>query len=220
MSTTIGESISRIRSAIKGHTQDSFITDAELYSGLKKYASLLMRRQDNRGKIMNYDGIFQPIPCLNLTAIDRVDCPGIKLPYDLKIMRTVNPLPEIMDGYMGPLIRNVSTVDSGVFFERTTSRSYSRMISQRLNKYNQSKYYWIEDGHLYFPNITYKSVRLEAAIHADSSEDGDCRNIQERSFNIPDFLFVEVERMLIQELMGPLQIPEDQQHDLNNITRN
>ena len=47
--TTIGEQY-RIRGQIKAESEDAFMTDRYIYSLIKKYAQLFMRRQDNANK--------------------------------------------------------------------------------------------------------------------------------------------------------------------------
>jgi len=49
---TIGDIVSRIRGQVKAGSEDAFVTDRYLYSLVKKFAKLLMRRQDSANKLM------------------------------------------------------------------------------------------------------------------------------------------------------------------------
>ncbi len=59
--TTIGEAISRIRGQIKAGSEDSFMTDRYIYSLIKKYAQLFMRRQDSANKLMKFNSVWQEL---------------------------------------------------------------------------------------------------------------------------------------------------------------
>src|ERR1035437_3682948 len=111
MSTTRGESISRIRNIIKAVKKDPFLTDRFLYSLIIKYAKSLIKRQDNESKIMKFQSLFVPIPCVELIEIDKIEacCSAIK--SGCTIMRTKNRLPEIFEGTYGPLFRMITSLD-------------------------------------------------------------------------------------------------------------
>ena len=78
--TTIGDVVSRLRGQIKGEYQDAFLTDRFLYSVLKKYAQLLMRRQDSANKLMKFNSVWQSLPFIELIDVDKVEacCTGIQ----------------------------------------------------------------------------------------------------------------------------------------------
>ena len=45
--TTIGESISRVRNALKAVKEDAFLTDRQIYFVISKYGKTLLKREDN-----------------------------------------------------------------------------------------------------------------------------------------------------------------------------
>ena len=63
---TIGDIISRVRGQIKAESEDAFVTDRYLYSLIKKYAQLYMRRQDNANKLMKFNSIWQTLDYVEL----------------------------------------------------------------------------------------------------------------------------------------------------------
>ena len=98
------------------------------------------------------------------------------------------------------------------------------MSKQKYFKYNTKKYFWYLDGHMYFPNIPWDAVRLEGIFEGDISayncdESDDCLIMQEKQISIPEFLFSEIEQMVLKELTVMLQIPVDTQHDQQNVTK-
>lgn len=223
-SITIGDSISRVRNQIKGVGQDTFLTDSLIYSVIMKYGRAYIHRQDSQSKIVRMDGLFQPLDFVELEEIDKVlaGCRGIK--SNCTFRRSIKKLPEIMEGYNGPIIRSVTSLDFSQEFTRTTASKFEKTANQKTFKYNKTKYYWYSDGYLYFPNIDWDAVMIEALFTEDVSgfncDTDPCVYIQDTKFFIPDFLFAEIEQNVIKELVMLLQIPEDMDHDNRNLIRN
>ena len=112
--TTIGTVVSRIKNQVKAVRQDAFLTDRYVYSVTIKYAQVLMRRQDSQNKLMKFNSIWQTLPCVELIEVDKIEacCAGIKSGCTIK--RTKDKLPTFMEGYWGPLIRTVSSIDGSI----------------------------------------------------------------------------------------------------------
>lgn len=214
---TIGETISRVRNTIKGVKEDAFLTDRYLYSLILKYSQLVMRRQDNESKIMRIQSLFEVLPCVDLIEVSKIDacCAGIK--SDCTIMRTKDPLPEPMEGAEGPLIRSVTSLDGSIILINTNPTTYTIMANQPTFKYNKAQYYWYLEGHLFFPNIEWEGVRVDGiftestkAYHCDADL---CAPRQDDRLTIPDFLFAEVEQMVLKDLGFMIQTPTETQDD-------
>ena len=221
---TIGEITSRLRNIIKAVKEDTFITDRFLYSMVFKFAKALIRRQDNERKIMKVRSLFSKIPCVELIEVDRIEacCAGIK--SNCTIMRTKYKLPALVEGSAGPLIRGVSTLDDSIYFEGTTSKTYVSIANSSNFKHNKAKYYWYMGGHLYFPDIPYEGVNVEAMWEDDVSylqcdEENKCKPRQDTIAPIPDYLIAEAETMVLQELGISMQLPSDVADDKQSILR-
>jgi hypothetical protein len=217
----IREATSRVKNTFKAVKQDaSGLSDRYIYSLILKYGKTLMRRQDNLNRLLKLTSIWLPLDCVELEEIDRVSCGCIK--SDCIILRTKKKLPKLIDGYFGPLIRFVTSLDQSIEVKPTTPVSYEKILKQKNSKYNKTRYYWYLDGHLYFPNITWDAVRLEGifeddvtAYNSDSSDN--CTYTQDRECPIPEYLFSEIEQMIANELGITVRLPIDQQHDNLNI---
>ena len=221
--TTIGTVVSRIKNQVKGVRQDAFLTDRYVYSIVQKYSQVLMRRQDSANKLMKFNSIWQSLPCVELIEVDKIEacCAGIKSGCTIK--RTKEQLPTFMEGYWGPLIRTVSSIDGYFEVYATTPGVYTSMTKTTGFKYNKQKYFWYLNGYLYFPNLDWDSVKVEAIFDDDVNKIGDngviCTKRQDQDINIPEFLFAEVEQMVIRDLSGRLQIPTDKSDDNINLNR-
>ena len=222
--TTIGEAVSRLRSQIKANSEDSFITDRYLYSLILKYAQLLMRRQDHANKLMKFSAVWQTLPYVELEEVDKVEagCTGIS--SGVKIKRSKLKLPTFMQGYWGPLVRTVSSIDGSVEIQPTTPGSYTSMTRTTTFKYNKTKYYWFLDGHLYFPDVDWDAIKLEGVFEGDISKwtcktEDDCVPRHLQIMYIPEFLFAEIENQIMNVLLNSIKIPAEDSDNKQNINR-
>jgi len=222
--TTIGEAISGVRNILKSVKIDAFLTDRLIYSLLKKHSRWLVRREDSSNKIMKISSLFHSINFVELIEIDSIDVPELGLRTGVTIKRTAEKVPSLMDGYFGPLIRSVTSIDRGISLVPVYPSVYEQISKQKTFRFNTKKYYWFLDGYLYFPNIQWDAVRIEGLFENDLSfytinGDEDCRPMQQRKLTIPEFLLGEATEHVRKELFTMLQIPSDQQNDNKHIVR-
>lgn len=222
--TTIGEAVSRLRGALKAGSQDAFLTDRYIYSLILKYAQLLMRRQDHSNKLMKFSAVWQTLPYIELIEVDKVEagCTGIKSGSFIK--RSKDKLPTFMQGYWGPLVRTISSLDGTTEIQPTSPGSYISMTKTTTFKYNNTKYYWFLDGYLYFPNIEWDAVKLEGVFEGDTSKwtcdvEDDCVPRYLQSMYIPEFLFAEIENQILNTQLNTLKITPEDAHNKININR-
>lgn len=222
---TIGEAISRVRNVIKSVKEDAFITDRFIYELIWKYAKTLIKRESMLNDIYKYTSLFTEIPCMDLIDVDKVEacCTGIRTNCTIK--RTKEKLPKLLETTMGPVIREISSLDYSVSTIRTYPTVYTNMTKTSGFKYNKNKYYWYLDGHIYVPNVEWEAIRVQA-IFEDGTEtlrcnddSDDCRNEQDRSLPIPEHLFSEIEQMVLKEILTAGQIPSDGADDGQNVMR-
>jgi len=222
--TTIGETVSRVRNVIKSVKEDPFMTDRFIYSVINKYAKMLIKRQDDLSRIIKFESLFRVLPCVELIEVDKVEacCGSIK--SNCRIMRTKEKLPLILEGSYGPLFRSVSSIDGSIQFIKTYPNIYSSMSKTTSFKYNKNKYYWYLNNHLYFPDVEWESIRIEAIWEGDismftcESEDA-CQIYQDRQLSIPEYLLGEIEQLTLKEILGGAVVASDGSDDKQNILR-
>lgn len=224
----IADTISRVRNSIKGLDDDAFLTDRMIYSIILKYARLVVKRQDNENKIMRFQSLFEVLPCVELIDVDKVAacCSGIKSKCIIK--RTKDKLPTPMEGAYGPLFRDITSIDGSNILYKTYPGTYVAMANSTNYKYNKTQYYWYLDGYLYFPNIEWEAVRIEAIWDDNiqylkcTEEAEKCDIRQDQETHIPDYLFAEIEQMVLQELGMLIQMGatddnnDDKKHPLRS----
>jgi hypothetical protein len=224
MQTLIGDVISRVRREIKAVKQDAFLSDRFLYSLITKHASWLMKREDSANKLLKFDSIVQVIPYVELVDADKVDagCRGIYSGCTIK--KSKYCLPELFDGYGGPLFRAITSLDGMQEVSLTDPVIYVNITKQSSHKYNKSLYGWFLDGHLYFPNLEWDAVRVEGIFSGDvkgyaCGDCAACSSRQEQAFNVPGYLHGDMENHVMNDLKGLLSIPPDLIQDKQSLTR-
>lgn len=220
---TIGDVISRIRNQVKGVKQDAFMTDRMIYSFVLKHAKWLMKREDSKNKLMVFSGVMQTMDFVELEEVDKVEacCTGIK--SACKIKRTKDKLPVFLQGYFGPLIRTISSIDASEELQPILPSVYIGVANSKNAKYNKTKYYWFLNDYLYFPNLEWDAVRIEGIFEDDISaytcDEDNCIIKQDQSFNVPDYLLGELEGQVAKDLFGVYQLPPDPANDKESLTR-
>jgi hypothetical protein len=225
MATTVGETISRVRNLVKGVKEDAFLTDRFLFSLINKYAKLLIKRQDNENKIMRFQSLFETIPCVDLIEIDKVEacCTGIRT--GCTIRRTKEKLPDILEGAYGPLFRSITSLDRSQEVYRTYPSTFTSIANSTDYKYNRTKYYWYNDGYLYFPNLDWEGVLIEGLWTENvdylkcSTDANPCQLRQDHSMHVPEYLFAEIEQMVMKDLIMMIQTPIEGQDDKQSQMR-
>lgn len=222
---TIGNAISRVRGSVKAVKSDAFITDRYIYSIILKYAKTFIKRLDDKGKVYFIRNLFKTIPCVELVEVDKVDacCEGIS--SDCTIRRTKDPLPKIVDGYDGPIIRSIFSLDYSMSVQPTWLEQYIAIANSGNFKYNKTHYYWLRDGYAYFPDVEWEAVNIEAIwegniTYFQCDTKNKCKIMQELESPIPDHLFSEIEQQVLNEINLMIRIPLEIQDDKQNILRN
>ncbi|MDB4301031.1 hypothetical protein N9926_00975 [Flavobacteriaceae bacterium] len=208
----ISEVISRIRGQVKAEVQDAFVTDRYVYSLIIKYAQVLMRRQDFANKLMKFNAVWKTLPYVQLIDVDRIEasCSGIQSGCTFK--RSKEKLPNMIEGYWGPLIRTLSSIDGSIEMQATQPGTYTSMTKTTSFKYNTTKYWWYINGYIYIPNVEWDAIKIEGVfddnIGAWLCEEGaECIPRYEQEINIPEALFAEIEAQVINAMMVTVKIP-------------
>jgi len=221
MSTTVGEAISRVRNTLKAVKEDPFLTDRTIYYSIIKYGQSLMKREDNKLRLMKISNIFKVMPYVELIEVDKVDAACVGVYSGCYFKRTKERLPDLLTGIQGPIFRTVSSIDGTTELFRTDPGTFVSMTKTTTFKYNKRQYWWYLDGYLYFPNLIWDAVKIEAIFENDveTCDSDKCLIRQDQALNIPDYLFSEIEQFVVKELTMTMQVPTDGPDDGQNTLR-
>ena len=222
----IGTAISRIRNVLKAVKDDPFVTDRFIYSLINKNALFLMKQEDSYNKLLKFQSFFKSLPCIELIEIDKIEACCAEVTSGITIMRTKEKIPKLMEASFGPLVRAVTSIDGSQEVYPTQPSQYAGMTKTSGYKYNKNKYYWYLNDYLYFPNIQWEAVKVEGIFENDISAftcddcEAKCKPRQEQDFQIPEYLFAQIEQYVLKEMTMSAQIPSDTAVDDNqNILR-
>ena len=67
---------------------------------------------------------------------------------------------------------------------------------------------------MYFPNLDWDAIRIEGVFEDDIAKltcdtEDDCLAIVNQKINVPEFLFSEIEQLVMRDLGVMIQIPSD-----------
>jgi hypothetical protein len=152
-----------------------------------------------------------------LIEVDKIeaDCLGIKT--DCTIKRTRNKIPSTFEGYWGPLIRAVTSLDGEEEILPTNPRQYVRKSSSPSFKYNKNKYYWFLNGYLYFPDLEWDGIKIDAAFEfkSECGELNVCDYPHKEQVYLPKYIVSTIQAQVLQDLGLPLQIQKNPEEDKN-----
>jgi len=211
MATTIGGAVSRVRNIIKAVNTDAFITDRFIWSMITKYAGMYIKQMLEKKAYGALTNLFTTLPCVDLIEVDKVEA-CCDIPSGCTIMRTKEKLPKIMSSIDGALIRSVTSIDGSTDIEDTTPLTYSRYRKTSGAKYDKSKSYWYMNDYMYFPDINWAQVKIDALFEGDTGSfqcENKCQAIQDVAAPIPEHLYALIEQGVLKELGFSLQIPVD-----------
>ncbi len=227
MRTTIGDVVSRIRNLMKSVNQDAFLTDRFIYSVVLKHASWLLKREDGAYKLIKFRSAFETLEYVDLVEVNKIEasCSGLK--SDCTIKRTELKLPIFLEGYWGPLISRVTSIDGSTELQPTTPTDYIKIANSKNFKYNTTNYYWYLNDYIYLPDVDWDAIMIEAICEGDTSKFKcpDCKsNIhclprQAQNFNVPDYLMGELESNVLKDMAVMVQYPEDDKPNKENQLR-
>lgn len=221
---TIGEAVSRVRGQVKAEVQDAFVTDRYVYSLITKYAQLFMRRQDFANKLMKFNAVWKTLPYVELIDVDTVEaqCSGIQSGCTIK--RTKEKLPNMIEGYWGPLIRQVSSIDGSIELQATQPGTYTSMTKTTSFKYNNKKYWWFLNDYLYIPDVEWDAIKIEGVFDDNigmwlCEEGAECTPRYDQDINVPEALFAEIEQEVVKAMMMTVQVPVEDGDNKVNVNR-
>ena len=183
-----------------------------------------MRRQDYANKLLKFNSVWKTLPYVELIEVDKVEahCAGIQSGCTIK--RTKLRLPSMFEGYWGPLIRTISSIDGSQELQATQPGTYTSMTKTTTFKYNKTKYFWWLDGYIYCPNIEWDAIKVEGVFDSDITKwdcdtENDCTPRYEQEMYIPEALFAEIEQQVVNTMLNTIKVPSEDSDNKRNLNR-
>lgn len=206
----------------KSINSDTRLTNKYIYTLLKKYRDVLVKNVDSKFQLMKIDYIFQTWNCVELVEVSSIDeCCNVKT--ECKIFRTKERTPSMVTASWGPIIKRVTPIDGFTDLMQIKSTDWNRKLEDTNFKYDKELYYFWQDGYIYFPNIQWKKIRIEAFFEEDIAIHNKCENptvdpcktMLDNKFRIPKELLGPCVEMVQKEIYNFYErgTPEDVQPD-------
>ncbi len=222
------EFVSSVMNDAKLLSKDTHIPRRHILAKGRSIAdTYIAQRLDNMDLTFEYD-IISVIDCFELEPVDYIKCGIVDLKSCRKIMKSINKLPETINGRIGMGIFSVTSLDGQYEFKQTSSKSFKNKSNIKYTRDKES-FFIVQDGYLILPNSEVEYVRIELlAIDDDKVEDcgcdkkdkDNCKTIWDNKFVCPSNIFTMVRDKTMQELMSTyLQVRADENPDLDENTR-
>jgi len=200
----INEFISQVRSSNKYIFDDSLISDRQIFNTGRTIASVLIKQEVNKRRILNSDNVFTPIECLDLKLVDLTEC-GIDSCN--KGRRSLNPLPELEEGIFGYTIQGVYNIDNSEEIFPTTIREFINL--DKLRRKPNKLYYMIKNKYLYILNPDIVAVNIYIYSPDNTFELTECQSMYDGEIKLPPYLKKTFYDMINAELINYHKMSKD-----------
>lgn len=217
----IGQLTSQLRNQVRMVNADARASRRFIWSLIDKHSRWLIKRESTKLKIMKMDYLFQTLRCVPVIEVPASDeCCGLKT--KCKIWRTRDKIPETYTDEDGVILKAVFSVDGSEEFVPIKLQEFMRKIENPHSRYDKSRYYYYNNGYLYFPNTNIMMVKvkgyfIDEIINECKPEDEPkkCMSNSEKVLRIPDYLLGELMDHVLNDLINSKKIPEDVRIDKN-----
>ena len=130
----------------------------------------------------------------------------------------------MIEGYWGPLIRQVSSIDGSIELQATQPGTYTSMTKTTSFKYNNKKYWWFLNDYLYIPDVEWDAIKIEGVFDDNigmwlCEEGAECTRRYDQDINVPEALFAEIEQEVVKAMMMTVQVPVEDGDNKVNVNR-
>ena len=205
----VRELIYDIRVILKENTNDSVLSNRDIWSICWRFATTLISRQVNTKRYIYHLNIWKDIE-VKFTEVPITEGTSLDIPVDCTIYKSINPLPKLVESPFGAIYRNITT------FDKTTSYSlvdpHLFKTKKKITK-NKGKFVFINNNHLY---STDKYPLILSGLFEDISFSlGKGCKIMDLEVPIPNDLISSILQMTPQQLSLFKQVPQDSITNLN-----
>jgi hypothetical protein len=219
----------------KSFTADGFIPPRLIYTEVQlAIADIIKKDRDSKRNFWTNTDFFgwKRLNKLELEEVPIAEGVHNRFVGAYKILRSKTKIPAIFRYQNGSVIRSVSSVTNGMFFEPTSPRQWNA-ISKRRYRDTAKNYYYEEDGFLFFPipqteGVIPYVVSVDAffenpsEVDAMNEESGICcKGILDYEVPVPSYLLEIISQAVLQKLRNYyLSLPTDEYPNLNTNDKN
>lgn len=217
---TVREDIAQIRRSVNSINPDGRFSNKFLYDKMMDVTKMIVRRDTEQRRIFKSTELFKSIFCIPMEAKPIESCTNIYIPKCSTLYVSKIKLPKAFLTPTGSIL-SVFNVDRSVKLTPTTPQQYSRIVSREAK--GPELYYWIENDYIYTPQrideVLVFGMFLSSAEVDRINAPTLCHRFLDGDSVIPDWLRVDVIRVVVQDIAGVTKrIPQDE--NVNNNSGN
>lgn len=186
--------ISRVRSNFKWLSSDNSISDRAILAELRSTASLLIKRETDRRKLLQTDTLYTTVPCVEMVEVSLAECCSYTSPCTIR--RSKYKIPKVGEGIWGNLVQGVYSVDGKATFMQSDPNRFANSL--KLGLKTKPKFYWIQNNYLYISDSFIELVMIKAYFEEDINPElfacsadpaiTECTNPLDTEFKCPTYL--------------------------------
>lgn len=211
---------------INALTKDVHVSRRWILSIGRQKARAYIAQRWADGTLFGEESLFTHIGCLEMERVRSVDCCVEEFRVCRILMRSKKRLPDLIYSRIGPAIIRVSNVVDDVVFSPISLRRYVNNRDRKYANIEGQYYYYVRDGYLYIPDVAVRMVsvdlitldrRAAEELSACEPERRDvCVSEWDYDFVCPDKLIEYVASETLREVLTKVQIPTDENPDMDS----
>lgn len=213
---TNSEFVSEITGILKSNNKDNKIPEQLILKIGQDSASFLISQKLMDRTIGSDTNLYTTIPCIEFEKIESKKCPSIEFRLCKILMKSINPLPELIFSRLGSSIKEVVSLDGEYVFTLVDEAQYRRNKKRKYQLRNQTTIFLGTDNHLYIPEKEIYSVDATVLTldtinvkNCSSCIDNNCKSNWDYEFICPSKLIEAVKDMTLQRLSVTRNLLED-----------
>lgn len=217
--------VARIKNQFRLTSKDTELRDRFILFTAQNIAESYISKRLNDKKLFRQDNLYTEIPCIEMETIDTYKCDIVEFRTCDKLVKSKLKLPSLVYSKLGNTVKEVTSIDGKYLFKPSTVAQYRR-DAKRRKPHSAPKYFYVKDGYLYIPdselravNIYVLSLDLYDSEEISTCKEG-CKSAWDYEFICPSDLLEQVMRETAGIVQVPIQIPPDENPNMNENIKN
>lgn len=208
---TLRQVCSDILESLSAKNLDDRLSYRYIKNILMDKAAYFVKQDASLRSLFKIGDLWKKVDCVEMEPVDFSDCVSIGCKT---MMKSINPIAETYQTSYGYAIK-VFTIDYMKEYHLIQPSSYRDIVNRPYK--GKTKYFWIQDNHIFIPDTEVESVIVLGMFKEDARLlDTDCPKPLDSTFSFPDYIITIAKTETVKEILGTRrQIPEDQTQNLN-----
>lgn len=217
---TLKKIVSDLSDDVKALNIDDRFSYRFLASKFKDKVQVFIRQDARSRELLKESNIWKPINCVELEDANAIDCNCVEDDC-ASIKKSKIVIPDAYSTTYGNLVK-VFTLDGSQEYKEIHAYQHP---DKATREYGTGKYFWLENGYLFIPNVTYKAVKVLIIAKHPQQVDiingvvSKCETPLNEELNYPAYLITVAKTEVLKELTGATTrvIPDENPNQNQNI---